>query len=55
MPKSKMLKSWNAKDQRQYEHVKESEGQRGIATERAKEIAARTVNQQRRREGRTKE
>jgi hypothetical protein len=45
-------KSWSAKDERQYEHVKDSEKKRGRSTERAKEIAARTVNKQRRKEGR---
>lgn len=45
--------SWSDKDERQYEHVKESERERGRSRSRAKEIAARTVNQQRRREGRT--
>lgn len=44
--------AWSAKDKRQYEHVKESEQERGSS--RAKEIAARTVNKQRREEGRTK-
>jgi len=45
--------AWSRKDERQYEHVKESERERGRTTERAKEIAARTVNKQRREEGRT--
>jgi hypothetical protein len=49
-----MPKSWSNKDERQYEHVKESEKERGRSTDRAKEIAARTVNKQRREEGRTK-
>lgn len=44
---------WSKKDERQYEHVKESAKQRGKGTRRAKEIAARTVNKQRREEGRT--
>ena len=43
-------KSWSKKDERQYEHVKESEK----GNPRAKEIAARTVNKQRSEEGRTK-
>lgn len=46
-------KSWSDKDERQYEHVKESETERGRNESEAKEIASRTVNQQRRREGRT--
>jgi len=49
-----MPKSWSNKDERQYEHVKESELKEGRSTKRAKEIAARTVNKQRGREGRTK-
>lgn len=46
-------KSWTRKDERQYEHIKEGEIDRGRSSERAKEIAARTVNKQRRKEGRT--
>lgn len=45
--------SWSDKDERQYEHVKESEKERGRSEAKAKEIAARTVNEQRRKEGRT--
>jgi hypothetical protein len=36
-----------------YEHVTQSELDRGRSEDRAEEIAARTVNQQRREEGRT--
>src|ERR671930_1721659 len=36
---------------RQYEHIKESQKQRGTSTGRAKEIAARTVNKERARSG----
>ncbi|GGM79132.1 plasmid stabilization protein [Dactylosporangium sucinum] len=39
--------SWSNKRERQYEHVKESEEDRGRSAGRAKEIAARTVNKQR--------
>jgi plasmid stabilization system protein ParE len=46
--------SWSDKDERQYEHIKESASERGKSTRRAKEIAARTVNRQRREEGRTR-
>ncbi|MBA3884116.1 MAG: Rho termination factor N-terminal domain-containing protein [Acidobacteria bacterium] len=46
-------KSWSDSDERMYENVKESERERGRSTDRAKEIAARTVNKQRREEGRT--
>jgi hypothetical protein len=48
-----MPRAWSAKDERQYEHVKESERERGRSEDRASEIAARTVNKQRREEGRT--
>lgn len=47
-------KAWSKKDERQYNHVKKSEKERGRSEERAEEIAARTVNKQRREEGRTK-
>ena len=48
-----MPKAWSDKDERQYEHIKESQTKRGAKTKRAKEVAARTVNKQRRQEGRT--
>jgi len=48
-----MAKSWSNKDERQYEKIKESVQERGKSSSRAKEIAARTVNKQRRIEGRT--
>jgi plasmid stabilization system protein ParE len=47
------MPSWSNKDERQYEHIKESAEERGKSESRAKEIAARTVNKQRREEGRT--
>lgn len=47
------MPSWSNKDERQYEHIKESSKERGKSTKRAKEIAARTVNKKRRTEGRT--
>ncbi|MFD5114599.1 plasmid stabilization protein [Streptomyces sp. NPDC058391] len=37
--------------ERQYEHIKDSARQRGESTERAEEIAARTVNKERARAG----
>lgn len=49
-----MPKAWSKKDERQYEHVKESEKESGKSKDRAEEIAARTVNKQRKKEGRTK-
>ncbi len=45
--------SWTKKDERQYEHIKASSRQRGASVERAEEIAARTVNKTRRKQGRT--
>ena len=45
--------AWSDKDERQYEKIKESGLDRGKSPRRAKEIAARTVNKRRRREGRT--
>jgi hypothetical protein len=50
-----MPKEWSSKDERQYEHVKDSELDRGRSEDRAEEIAARTVNKQRRTDGRTKD
>jgi phage terminase small subunit len=47
------MPSWSSKDRRKYEHIKESEEQRGEDEPRAKQIAARTVNKGRREQGRT--
>lgn len=48
-----MPRGWTNKDERKYEHIKESAVEHGSSPERAKEVAARTVNKQRRQEGRT--
>ena len=48
-----MPSSWTKKDERKYEHIKDSALDRGTSKDRAKEIAARTVNKDRREEGRT--
>ena len=48
-----MPRAWSDKDERQYEHIKDSEVERGVPPRKAKEIAARTVNKQRRLEGLT--
>jgi plasmid stabilization system protein ParE len=48
-----MPKAWSNKDERKYEHIKESAEERGVPEPKAKEIAARTVNKGRRKEGRT--
>ena len=45
--------NWTAKDEKQYEHIKESGLERGQSVRKATEIAARTVNKRRRQEGRT--
>lgn len=50
-----MPKAWSSKDERQYEHILDSEKEQGRGTKRAKSIAAATVNKQRSKEGRTKE
>jgi plasmid stabilization system protein ParE len=47
------MPSWSDKDRRQYEHIKEGYEHRGTPDDRAEEIAARTVNKERREEGRT--
>jgi hypothetical protein len=49
MPPRGVAKS--SKRGRQYEHIKESERERGVSEERAEEIAARTVNKERARSG----
>jgi hypothetical protein len=43
--------AWSAKRERQYEHIKESEKKQGRSTQRAKQIAAATVNKERARKG----
>ena len=48
-----MPRGWSSKDERQYEHIKDSAKQRCASTRRAKEIAARTTNKTRREQGRT--
>jgi plasmid stabilization system protein ParE len=47
------MPEWSKKDERKYERIKESAIKRGETVKRAKEIAARTVNKERREEGRT--
>jgi hypothetical protein len=48
------VKGATKKQNRQYEHIKQSAKKRGRSTKRAKEIAARTVNKQRAKRGQTK-
>ena len=46
MPRGKHLRGVGAKEQRQYEHIKESAEKSGRYGGRAKEVAARTVMKQ---------
>ena len=50
MPK----KAWTAKRERQYEHIKENEKERGRSEDTAERIAAATVNRTRTAKGETK-
>jgi hypothetical protein len=49
-----MPRGSNAKRERQYEHIKESQLERGVPEDRTEEIAARTVNKARARAGEAK-
>ena len=48
-------RAWNAKRERQYEHIKEGLEESGRSEDTAKEIAARTVNKERARAGEARE
>lgn len=48
-------KSWSAKRERQYEHVRKSLLDHGKGEDKAEEIAARTVNKERARHGESKQ
>ena len=50
-----MPRGFSRKDERQYEHIKDSYRKRGKDEDTAEEIAARTVNTERKEEGRTRE
>lgn len=54
MPRKQHLPSVSDKEQRMYEHIKESEVEQGRSTKLAKEIAARTVNKHHRDKGHAK-
>ncbi|MCG3755203.1 MULTISPECIES: hypothetical protein [unclassified Amycolatopsis] len=43
--------AWSSKRERQYQHIEESQEDRGASKKRAKEIAARTVNKNRAQSG----
>lgn len=49
-----MPRSWSAKRERQFEHIKDGLEQRGEPEGKAEEIAARTVNKERARSGEAK-
>jgi hypothetical protein len=46
-----MPSTWTEKQERKYEHIRDSERDQGASQKRAKEIAARTVNKERARKG----
>jgi plasmid stabilization system protein ParE len=47
------MPSWSNKEEREYEHIKKGYEDRGKDEDTAQEIAARTVNKQRREHGET--
>ena len=49
-----MPRGWSNKRERQYQHIKESYEERGPSEDKAEELAARTVNKERREAGETK-
>jgi hypothetical protein len=55
MPQKKHLKGVSDKEQRQYEHIKESAEESGRYGDRAEEVAARTVLKRHREEGHAKD
>jgi hypothetical protein len=48
-------KAWSPRRERQYEHIKESQAERGVPERTAKQVAARTVNKERARAGESRE
>ena len=54
MPKGKHLRGVGSKEQREYEHIKESAEKSGRYGKRAKEVAARTVMKQHKEKGHKK-
>jgi hypothetical protein len=48
-------RAWNAKRERQYEHIKQGLLERGRSDDTAEEIASRTVNKERARSGEARE
>lgn len=54
MPEEKPLRGVGNKEQREYEHIKESAEKSGRYGDRAKEVAARTVMKQHKQKGHKK-
>jgi hypothetical protein len=54
VPKGKHMRGVGAKEQRQYEHIKESAEKSGRYGSRAKEVAARTIIKKHKRKGHAK-
>ena len=54
MPRGKHMAGVSAKEQRQYEHIKESAEKSGRYGSRAKEVAARTVMKEHKSKGHAK-
>jgi hypothetical protein len=54
MPEKKHLRGVSAKEQRQYEHIKEDAEKSGRYGKRAEEVAARTVLKEHREKGHKK-
>lgn len=50
-----MPEAWSAKRERQYQHIKDSQRDKGVSEDEAEEIAARTVNKTRAQEGESEE
>ena len=50
-----MPNAWSDKRERQFEHIKASYRERGRPERKAEELAARTVNRERARNGETKD
>jgi hypothetical protein len=55
MPQKKHLRGVGSKEQRMYEHIKESAEKSGRYGDRAEEVAARTVMKHHREEGHEKD
>lgn len=47
------MPAWTPREDREYQHIKKQYQDRGQSADRAEEIAARTVNKQRRKAGET--